>query len=160
MTSRSASALSRLRGGQPDELPEELVGKVDLFVVDPPFITEEVWMLYAEAIRKLRRDGACACLQTRLSGFFLPLMTKLVFCFHLPRPLSNASSPSTTPPLFPPESSRVLASTILENAELLESELGVVPAAFQPSIPHLVYQYHFFVNYEPTALAVENPEIP
>ena len=33
------------------------------------------------------------------------------------------------------------------------------PCAFQPSIPNLIYQYHLFVNYESTRLAVGNPEI-
>lgn len=34
---------------------------------------------------------------------------------------------------------------------------------FQPSIPHLVYQYHVFANYdhgESSSLAHRNPEIP
>lgn len=31
---------------------------------------------------------------------------------------------------------------------------------FKPSIPHLVYQYDFYANYETTALAAKNPEIP
>ena len=55
---------------------------------------------------------------------------------------------------------KVLGSTIPENGALLERLLGCRAAAFRPSIPHLVYQYNFFVNYEPTALNERNPEIP
>lgn len=41
-------------------------------------------------------------------------------------------------------------------AELLD----VRPRAFQPSIPHLVYQYNLYTNYESEALAQVNAEVP
>jgi hypothetical protein len=31
---------------------------------------------------------------------------------------------------------------------------------FQPSIPHLVYQYNIFANYDDEELNKKNPEIP
>jgi len=54
---------------------------------------------------------------------------------------------------------KVLLTTILENAELLEQLLGVKPNVFRPSIPNLVYQYHIFTSYESTGLSVVNPEV-
>eukprot|EP00793_Prasinoderma_coloniale_P001766 PRCOL_00003572-RA len=38
---------------KPDELPEELAADFDYAVIDPPFITHEVWALYAVATRKI-----------------------------------------------------------------------------------------------------------
>jgi EEF1A lysine methyltransferase 1 len=54
---------------------------------------------------------------------------------------------------------KCLLSTIPDNAELLEKLMGAKPQKFQPSIPHLIYQYDFFCNYETTTLNQLNPEI-
>uniref|UniRef100_A0A7S0RNF7 Protein-lysine N-methyltransferase n=1 Tax=Chlamydomonas leiostraca TaxID=1034604 RepID=A0A7S0RNF7_9CHLO len=99
----------------PDALPAELRGAFDAVVIDPPFITHEVWELYAQAAKMLLAPGG-----------------------------------------------KVLASTVAENAPLMESLLGAKPCAFKPSIPHLVYQYNFFTSYEPTpeGLGAKNPEVP
>lgn len=53
----------------------------------------------------------------------------------------------------------MLCSTIGENAEFMEELLGAVPRAFKPSIPHLVYQYSLYTNYESDRLSASNPEI-
>lgn len=42
---------------RPGDLPEDLIGRFDLVVIDPPFITSEVWTLYAEGARKLLRSN-------------------------------------------------------------------------------------------------------
>ena len=98
---------------KPEDIPAELHGSFAMAVVDPPFITHEVWAKYAEACRILLRPGG-----------------------------------------------KLLLSTIQENADFLRQEMGVVPTAFWPSIPHLVYQYCFYVNYESGRLSEPNPEIP
>lgn len=54
----------------------------------------------------------------------------------------------------------MLGTTIAENAQLLAELFGAVPSAFQPSIPHLVYQYDTYANWACEPLAVPNPEIP
>lgn len=41
----------------------------------------------------------------------------------------------------------------------MEELLNVKPQIFQPSIPHLVYQYRFYTNYESEELNKPNPEI-
>lgn len=82
-------------------------------MIDPPFITREVWGKYAETVRLLLK----------------------------------------------PEG-KILLSSILENADMLGELLGVRPVAFQPSIPHLVYQYNFYTNYLSQGLERRNPEIP
>eukprot|EP00695_Tsukubamonas_globosa_P001118 TRINITY_DN2066_c0_g1_i1.p2 TRINITY_DN2066_c0_g1~~TRINITY_DN2066_c0_g1_i1.p2 ORF type:complete len:107 (+),score=3.68 TRINITY_DN2066_c0_g1_i1:116-436(+) len=56
--------------------------------------------------------------------------------------------------------SKILVSSVAENADMLNELLGLRPVVFQPSIPHLVYQYAFFTNYESTFLNERNPEIP
>ena len=42
---------------QPEIFPEALRGTFDMVVVDPPFITEEVWALYATTTKLLIKDG-------------------------------------------------------------------------------------------------------
>jgi len=93
-------------------LPDELRGTFDMVVIDPPYITEEVWAKYAEASRFLLKEGGL-----------------------------------------------ILGSTIDENADFLKELLNVRRTVFRPSIPNLVYQYSFYVNYEDEACNVKNPEI-
>lgn len=97
---------------QPEALPSELAGAFDFIVVDPPFITHDVWSLYAQAVQFLAAPGA-----------------------------------------------RLLLSSVAENEAFLAGLLGVHRTVFQPSIPHLVYQYAFFANYVSPALSERNPEI-
>mgnify|MGYP002833687592 CR=1 FL=1 len=42
---------------KPTELPEHLLGKCDMVVIDPPFIVSEVWMKYAETSKLLLKEG-------------------------------------------------------------------------------------------------------
>jgi hypothetical protein len=84
----------------------------DCVVIDPPFVTHELWAKYAEAAHLLLKPGG-----------------------------------------------KIILSTIPENAQMLKEMLDVKPQAFQPSVPHLVYQYNFFTNYESTNFAKLNPEV-
>lgn len=98
----------------PTGLPAELLGKCDIVVIDPPFITHEVWRKYAES----------------------------------------------TTLLLPSTGGKVLGTTIIENAPLLEELLTLRPTAFLPSIPNLVYQYNLYTTYPSSVFAIANPEIP
>ena len=49
------------------------------------------------------------------------------------------------------EGGKLLCSTIDENKEFMFELLGVKPATFRSSIPNLVYQYSFYMNYEDEA---------
>lgn len=93
-------------------LPSDLHHSFDVCVIDPPFITREVWEKYAITARLLLK----------------------------------------------PEGKLILSS-IMENAAMLNELLGVHPVAFKPSIPHLIYQYNFYTNYTPIILSQKNPEI-
>jgi hypothetical protein len=104
---------------KPEEIPSSLHHSFDIVVIDPPFITSEVWELYAKAARLLLKVDS----EGKMVG-------------------------------------KVLASTIAENDKLLADLLDAKPQRFAPSIPHLVYQYCFFCNYETTRLCLPNPEIP
>eukprot|EP00762_Andalucia_godoyi_P002773 ANDGO_04392.mRNA.1 Protein-lysine N-methyltransferase DDB_G0272708 len=97
----------------PEAIPAKYEKQFDYVVIDPPFITEEVWRLYTEAAARLLKDGG-----------------------------------------------KILLSTIQENADMMKALLNVAPCKFMPSIPHLVYQYFFYTNYEPAVLNTSNPEIP
>eukprot|EP01139_Manchomonas_bermudensis_P000561 Amastigsp_a619_32.p1 type:complete len:186 gc:universal Amastigsp_a619_32:66-623(+) len=98
---------------EPTALSPDLRGSFDFIVVDPPFITRDVWELYAQTVRFLMKPGA-----------------------------------------------RLLLSSVAENEAMLHELLGVSRVVFQPSIPHLVYQYSLFANYESPRLGARNPEIP
>lgn len=121
---------------EPEAIPEELHHAFDMIVVDPPFITREVWEKYATTMRLLAKqpvaDGDDAAASSGGAG----------------------GEAKDEPPC------RYLVSTIAENAEMMEELLGVKPQAFKPSIPNLVYQYNLYCNYPSEGLSVANPEIP
>ena len=56
---------------------------------------------------------------------------------------------------------RAVLTTVAENAALI-AELfpGARRTRFQPSIPHLVYQYDLFATWDAAAFATPNPEVP
>ena len=98
---------------KPDVLPEEILGSFDCVVIDPPFITEDVWSKFATSAKLLLQPGG-----------------------------------------------KIILTTVAENREMLKGMLGVEPTAFKPSIPHLVYQYDLYTNYESNRFSTPNPEIP
>lgn len=108
---------------KPLDVPIQLMGAFDYVVVDPPFITRDVWSKYLQTVAFL---------------------------------LKPKSSPSSN------DGGKVLFTSVLENHAMLEQGLDqclFVPL-FKPSIPHLTYQYHCFLNYQATRLNSPNPEIP
>eukprot|EP01035_Chromulina_nebulosa_P020342 gene20342-26405_t len=99
---------------QPDNIPKHLLGTFDCVVIDPPFITREVWEKYTNTAKLLMKNS----------------------------------------------SSKILLTTIYENADFLSTLLNVKPQIFMPSIPNLVYQYHLYTNYNSIIFQQKNPEIP
>lgn len=103
---------------RPDLIPVSLWEGFDMVVVDPPFITKEVWSKYIEAVKLLLQKNG-----------------------------------------------KVLFTSVIENHPVLEGLLGSdfpplrIPK-YRPSIPHLTYQYHCFVNYPADSLEFDNPELP
>lgn len=55
--------------------------------------------------------------------------------------------------------SKVITCSIEENKNHLEKILGLKIQKYKPSIPHLVYQYNFYANYEDPEFDKKNPEI-
>jgi EEF1A lysine methyltransferase 1 len=49
---------------RPEDLPKELHHAFELVVIDPPFITREVWQKYAEAAKLLLVEGGHCLLST------------------------------------------------------------------------------------------------
>ncbi len=97
------------------ELPESMLKSFDVVVIDPPFITEEVWRKYAATAYALLKDG---------------------------------------------KDGKAVCTTVFENAPLMAELFNCKPQAFLPSIPHLVYQYNSYANFENASLSAKNPEIP
>lgn len=100
---------------KPDQIPIHMFGEFDYVVVDPPFITREVWTKYMETVKILLAPNG-----------------------------------------------KVLFSSILENHGMLEelTDAPLMVPLYRPSIPHLTYQYHLFLNYPNSCLDVENSELP
>lgn len=46
---------------KPEELNEKLRGSFDMVVIDPPFITREVWEKYAVASKMLLKPEGATC---------------------------------------------------------------------------------------------------
>ena len=128
-------------------------------VVDPPFITREVWEKYTISCKALLRvDPALRAGED----------------FHAPVPVAAAAtnsdedSPAGTEPAAVPSAlaeaatrgDAVIATTIHENAAFMRELLGVLPNTWQPSIPNLVYQYDLYTNYASQRFTSANPEIP
>jgi hypothetical protein len=101
-------------------ISEEFHHKFDFIVIDPPFITEKVWTLYAE-------------------------FAKLIS-------IMNETKTDI--------SSKIIACSISENKEMLNRLINLQIKKYQPSIPHLVYQYNFFANFDDEELDQSNKEIP
>lgn len=106
---------------KPDAVPVQCWDAFDYVVVDPPFITREVWAQYARTVQLLLKKGG-----------------------------------------------KVLFTSVVENHRMLEEVMDAGENAFplfvptfRPSIPHLTYQYHCFVNYAGSGLErCANPELP
>ena len=49
---------------KPEEIPESEKGLYDFVVIDPPYITREVWEKYAEAVKIVLADGGKILLST------------------------------------------------------------------------------------------------
>lgn len=95
---RTAASFVKYDFNKPGELPAALHGTFDMVVIDPPFITDEVWTLYAEAAKLLLRSdgsGKTICttileneaLLARLLGTkrarFLPSIPNLVYQYSV-----------------------------------------------------------------------------
>ncbi|GMF43897.1 unnamed protein product [Phytophthora fragariaefolia] len=51
---------------KPQDVPSKMIGTFDFVVVDPPFITREVWELYADTIKLLLRSKDSKLLLTTI----------------------------------------------------------------------------------------------
>jgi hypothetical protein len=127
--------------------PEALLHSFDAVVVDPPFITREVWEKYAVSCKALLRsdpseavpaaEGKCQVVEAGPD-------------LEAPSGLAAAAARGDV----------VIATTINENSGFMQELLGVKPNAWQPSIPNLVYQYDLYTNYSSQRFDQPNPEIP
>jgi hypothetical protein len=54
---------------------------------------------------------------------------------------------------------KILLTTIGEHEQWLHDEIGVSFRTYRPSIPHLIYQYRLYTNFNSALLDEPNPEI-
>ena len=115
-------------------ISDEMRGTFDMCVIDPPFITKDVWAKYATA--------AQLCLRSPSSSSLLG---------------DDGGGDGG-------RGGKVMCTTVAENETLLNTLFGggIRSVKFMPSIPHLPYQYRLFVNFEPTSSSLNdwNDEIP
>jgi 16S rRNA G966 N2-methylase RsmD len=114
------------------KIPKEFHHSFDYVVIDPPFITEEVWKLYADAAKLLLIEG----------NESISVTTE-----------DNLIKEITVP------KGKLLLSTIPENFAYLKQIMDVDLCKFRPSIPNLIYQYSLYTNYSSQLLSQWNPEI-
>ena len=138
---------------KPDELPEELAEDFDYVVIDPPFITHEVWALYAVATKKLLKPGGKILISTipENTDFLRKVRTR-----RTPHRRETERERGMRSGCRSKTDTRALRARYTRGAQ----ELSVEPRPFQPSIPNLVYQYILYSNYESKPLMELNPEIP
>lgn len=55
--------------------------------------------------------------------------------------------------------SKILTCSILENEDFLKKFLDLQLKTFKPLVPHLVYQYNFYANYDDEELNMINEEV-
>ena len=144
--------------------PEDILHTFDAVVVDPPFITREVWEKYTISCKALLRvdpalrageEPSTAAAAASVADASLPADSKTADgegegSMSVPVALAEAAA----------RVDAVIATTIHENAEFMHELLGVTPNKWQPSIPNLVYQYDLYTNYASQRFAEANPEIP
>jgi predicted methyltransferase len=51
----------------PESLPSHIMGTFDMFVIDPPFITSDVWEKYALTVKRLMRTSNGYILTTTIA---------------------------------------------------------------------------------------------
>jgi len=122
-------------------------GAFDLVVVDPPFVTEDVWTQYAAAARLLlRRDPRDAPAGDDGGG------------------AGGAGGAAPGGADDPWAGRRVLCTTLRENLPLLRRLFGgaLRRQRWRPSVPRLPYQYDCYANWPGAAAALggRNPELP
>lgn len=143
----------------PSSVPAEMHHSFDLAVVDPPFITQEVWEKYTVTIKLLVKDGVDKDggeLGRRTVRHCWPCRSRRCSCCWR----CGVLCVCVCVVACAVPAGKILCSTIQENADMMKGLLDVVPQAFMPSIPHLVYQYSMYANYPTTHMAKKNPEIP
>ena len=170
-----------------------------MVVVDPPFITEEVWMLYARAVdllmlnpdKKPAEAAPAVSAEAATSAAPVPAAaegpsataaaaastaaaTRLCGTEGKQGVLQRAAQEAAALPgaaggeggdggeakvYVAPSRGKVLVSSVAENGALFRRLFGAHGLKFRPSIPHLVYQYDLFANYETTKLNELNKEV-
>ena len=132
---------------KPEELPKELHHQFDCVVIDPPFITEEVWAKYCATAKLLLPEHGGKVILTTIAEN--KQMLKCVTCCMIP-------ICSSTPLEWVVVTTHSVARVFVGAGREL---FGVEPCVFQPSIPHLVYQYCCYANFQTGRLAQPNPEL-
>lgn len=158
---------------EPEAIPKELHHAFDFVLVDPPFITREVWEKYATTVRLLAKEGsaprvvvaggASGAAGGEAAAEEGESKTEAKVEASGDDSKAEADAGAETGAGAAEPACRVLVSTIAENEAMMRELLDVEPRAFMPSIPNLVYQYNLYSNYAgrpDEGINKKNPEIP
>ena len=112
-------------------------------VIDPPFITREVWEKYAVATRMLLKEGGKILASTIQEN--KDMMAELL---------------GLTPQRFLPSIPHLARHPLCTKATLLQPSRAQAFCSAHPAVRAQVYQYCMYTNYESQLLSQCNPEIP
>jgi hypothetical protein len=157
-------------------LPEHLLKTCDFIVVDPPFITGDVWTKYAATAKLLCKENAKVkvirvflilgnsyFVFLKIRGFRVLFFSFFLKCVHVPCCIFCyivifLIGFIVIFFLF----FQILVSSVLENFDLLRDLLSFKLRLldYKPGIPNLVYQYSLMSNFDPVGpLKFKNDEI-
>jgi len=150
-----------------EHIPKEYHGVFDYVVIDPPFVTDVVWELYAKAAKLLLCEGSheiivpsstlmndCDVVEASFLDKAESRISRTSINFEQIGDINCDGKVSVKVP-----KGKVLLTTIPEHVQFLHQLLGASIRRFRPSIPNLIYQYSLYTNYPSAILNKLNPEI-
>lgn len=142
---------------QPERFDESLHHTFDIVVIDPPFITRDVWEKYAVTVNALLKFSPFGEQGEDATPNGTTANNKEESCEEGQRQSRSQQNKKQQHK----KCGYVLATTVAENQSLMEELFDAKPTVFKPIIPHLVYQYRMYINFidECNVLKEKNPEI-
>lgn len=147
----------------PENFDDSLRNTFDVVVIDPPFITKDVWVQYSKTTKALLKYSPFRDDNVKIAKSI---------CSIENRGQSNNddhSCPSEKNHKEEQEEQEeqnccgyVFLTTVAENETIMGELFDAKPTVFKPNIPNLVYQYEIYTNcFEEhcRTLNKQNPEI-
>jgi hypothetical protein len=134
-----------------------------MVVIDPPFITKDVWEQYAKTAKALLKHSPFKYREEPVPEERIEVGEREQEREQEQEQKEDNHSQGIKKKCNPEQKHQglVLATTVAENQSLMEELFNAKPTIFKPNIPKLVYQYNVFINCidECNILKEKNPEI-